>query len=114
MSQVSIIGAYNSKFGSFVQKNRETGEITDLKSVYELMIEAGRGALADAGIQGKDVDGVWVGSCAPGLFANQEHLASFATEIDPEGLAAFLVLGEHFSDTTLLRGVKVAPAALIC
>ena len=86
MSQVSIIGAYNSKFGSFVQKNRETGEITDLKSIYELMIEAGRGALADAGIQGKDVDGVWVGSCAPGLFANQEHLASFATEIDPEGL----------------------------
>jgi len=27
-----------------------------------------------------------VGSCAPGLFANQEHLAAFATEIDPEGL----------------------------
>lgn len=86
MSQVSIVGAYNSKFGSLVQKNRETGEITDLKSIYALMIEAGRGALADAGVEGKDVDGVWVGSCAPGLFANQEHLASFATEIDPQGL----------------------------
>ena len=86
MSAVSIVGAYNSKFGSLVQKNRETGEITDLKSIYDLMLEAGRGALADAGIEGKDVDGVWVGSCAPGLFANQEHLAAFATEIDPEGL----------------------------
>jgi len=86
MSAVSIVGAYNSKFGSLVQKNRETGEVTDLKSIYDLMIEAGRGALADAGIEGKDVDGVWVGSCAPGLFANQEHLAAFATEIDPEGL----------------------------
>jgi acetyl-CoA C-acetyltransferase len=86
MSQVSIIGAYNSKFGSFVQKNRETGEVTDLKTIYELMIEAGKGALADAGIEGKDVDGVWVGSCAPGIFANQEHIASLATEIDPEGL----------------------------
>lgn len=32
-------------------------------------------------------------------------------ELDPEGLAAFLLLGEHFSDTTLLAGVKVAPAA---
>ena len=32
-------------------------------------------------------------------------------EIDPEGLAAFLVLGEQFSDATLLQGVKVAPAA---
>ena len=86
MSQVSIIGAYNSKFGSLIKRNKETGEITDLKSIYELMIEAGQGALADAGITGKEVDGVWVGSCAPGLFANQEHLAAFATEIDPEGL----------------------------
>ena len=86
MSNVSIIGAYNSKFGSLVKRNKETGEITDLKSIYELMLEAGRGALADAGITGKDVAGVWVGSCAPGLFANQEHLAAFATEIDPEGL----------------------------
>lgn len=86
MSAVSIIGAYNSKFGSLIQRNKETGEIKDLKSIYELMIEAGKGALADAGITGKDVDGVWVGSCAPGLFANQEHLAAFATEIDPEGL----------------------------
>src|SRR5512133_3412202 len=86
MSNVSIVGAYNSKFGSLIQKNKETGEIKDLKSIYELMVEAGKGALADAGITGRDVDGVWVGSCAPGLFANQEHLASFATEIDPEGL----------------------------
>ncbi|MEI6138449.1 MAG: hypothetical protein WCP85_04255 [Mariniphaga sp.] len=86
MSKVSIIGAYNSKFGSFVKRNKETGEITDLKSIYELIIEAGKGALLDAGISGKDVDGVWLGSFAPGLFANQEHLAAFAPEIDPDGL----------------------------
>jgi acetyl-CoA C-acetyltransferase len=86
MSKVSIIGAHNTKFGSLVKRNRETGEVTDLQSIYDLMIEAGRGALADAGIEGKDVDAVWVGSCAPGMFANQEHLAAFATEIDPEGL----------------------------
>ncbi|PKL06297.1 MAG: propanoyl-CoA acyltransferase [Spirochaetae bacterium HGW-Spirochaetae-9] len=86
MSKVSIVGAYNTKFGSFVQKNKETGEITDLKSVYEFIVEAGRGALADAGIAAKDVDGVWMASCAPGLFANQEHLAAAALAIDPEGL----------------------------
>ena len=86
MSKVSIIGAYNSKFGSFVKRNKETGEITDLKSIYELIIEAGKGALLDAGISSKDVDGVWLGSFAPGLFANQEHLAAFAPEIDPDGL----------------------------
>jgi acetyl-CoA C-acetyltransferase len=84
MSSVSIIGAYNSKFGSFVKRNKETGEVTDLKTIYELMTEAGKGALADAGITAKEVDGVWVGSCAPGQFANQEHLAAFATEIDPD------------------------------
>ena len=86
MSATSIIGAYNSKFGSFVTRNRETGEVTDLKSIYALILEAGKGALADAGIAGKDVDGVWLGSFAPGLFANQEHLAAFAAEIDPDGL----------------------------
>jgi acetyl-CoA C-acetyltransferase len=86
MSRVSIIGASNTKFGSLVKKNKETGEVSDLTTIYDLMIEAGRGALKDAGIEGKDVDGVWVGSCAPGLFANQEHLAAMATEIDPEGL----------------------------
>ena len=86
MSATSIIGAYNSKFGSFVTRNHETGLFTDLKSIYELILEAGKGALLDAGISGKDVDGVWLGSFAPGMFANQEHLAAFATEIDPEGL----------------------------
>lgn len=86
MSSTCIIGAYNSKFGSFVTRNHETGEFTDLKSIYELIIEAGKGALSDAGISGKDVDGIWLGSFAPGLFANQEHLAAFATEIDPDGL----------------------------
>jgi acetyl-CoA C-acetyltransferase len=86
MSRASIVGASNTKFGSFVQKNKETGEVTDLKSIYALMIEAGQGALRDAGISGKEVDGVWVGSCAPGLFANQEHIAAMALEIDPEGL----------------------------
>ncbi|HVI95036.1 MAG TPA: hypothetical protein VM753_13580 [Anaeromyxobacter sp.] len=86
MSRISIVGSYNSRFGAWVRKNRETGEIADVTSIHDLVVEAGRGALADAGIDGKDVDGVWLGACAPGLFANQEHLASFATEIDPGGL----------------------------
>ena len=44
MSKVSIIGAYNTKFGSFVEKNKETGEIKDLKSYYYLIIEARTGS----------------------------------------------------------------------
>ncbi len=34
-------------------------------------------------------------------------------ELDPQGLATFLLLGEHFSDSTLLAGVQVAPAAAL-
>jgi acetyl-CoA C-acetyltransferase len=86
VSRVSIVGAYNTRFGSFVKRNKETGEVTDTASLYDLMMEAGQGALKDAGLTGKDVDGVWVGSCAPGLFANQEHVAAIAPEIDPQGL----------------------------
>jgi len=86
VSKVSIVGAYNTAFGSFVSKNKETKEVTDLKSIYELMNEAGLGALADAGVSSADVDGIWVGSCSPSLFANQEHLAAAALELEPEGL----------------------------
>jgi Acetyl-CoA acetyltransferase len=86
MSRVSIVGAYNTKFGSFTQRNKETGEVKELATVYDLMLEAERGALKDSGVEGKDIDGIWVGSCAPGLFASQEHIAAFASEADPEGL----------------------------
>jgi acetyl-CoA C-acetyltransferase len=86
MSRVGIVGAYNTRFGALVRRDRATREVADVTSLYDLMVEAGRGALADAGLEGRDVDGVLVGSGAPGLLANQEHLASFATEIDPAGL----------------------------
>jgi acetyl-CoA C-acetyltransferase len=86
VSQVSIVGAYNSKFGALVQRNRETGAISDLRSLHDLVVEAGQGALADAGVSARDVDGVWLGSFAPGQFAQQEHLAAWATEVDPAGL----------------------------
>jgi acetyl-CoA C-acetyltransferase len=86
MSKTSIIGAYNTAFGSFVSKNKETREVTDLKSIYELMTEAGQGALKDAGVDAELIDGIWVGSCSPSLFANQEHLAPNALEVEPAKL----------------------------
>ncbi|HCL57849.1 MAG TPA: propanoyl-CoA acyltransferase [Spirochaetia bacterium] len=83
MSKVSIIGAYNTEFGSFVKRNKETGEITDLKSFYDLLIEAGQGAIKDSGLSAKDIDAVWFGSCSPSRFVNQEHIAPLGVEIDP-------------------------------
>ena len=84
MSSVSILGGYNTQFGSFVQRNKETGEITDTKSLYELMTEAIQGAVQDAQIDPKEIDAIWVGSFAPGLFTNQDHLGPFALEAYPE------------------------------
>jgi acetyl-CoA C-acetyltransferase len=86
MSKVSIIGAYNTKFGSFVEKNKETGEVKDLKSYYDLIIEAGQGAIKDAGLEPKDIDGIWLGTCSPSMFVNQEHDAPLALEVAPNDL----------------------------
>lgn len=84
MSKVSIIGAYNTKFGALVDRNRETKEVTDKVSFYDLIIEAGQGAIEDAGLEPKDIDGIWIGSCSPSLFVNQEHVAPLGLEVAPE------------------------------
>lgn len=84
--KVSMVGAYNTKFGAFVKRDRETGQVDDLKSYYELLVEAGAGAIADAGLEAKDIDAIWVGSCSPSMFVNQEHVGPLALEIDPDGL----------------------------
>jgi len=84
MSKISILGGYNTKFGAFVKKNKETGEITDTKSLYELMAEAIQGAVADAQVDPKEIDGIWAGSFAPGLFTSQDHLGPQALEAFPE------------------------------
>jgi acetyl-CoA C-acetyltransferase len=84
MSKASIIGAYNTEFGAFVKKDKVTGLMTDTKTYYDLLIEAGRGAIADAGLEAKDIDAIYVGSCSPGSFINQEHVAPIAAEIHPD------------------------------
>jgi acetyl-CoA C-acetyltransferase len=86
MSKISIIGAYNTKFGAFVEKNRDTGEVRDTKSFYDLIAEAGKGALEDAGIPAEEIDGIWIGSCSPSKFINQEHVGPLGLEVAPETL----------------------------
>lgn len=84
MSGVSIIGAYNTKFGAFAARDPETGDVKDTRSFYELLVEAGRGALEDAGLDPDEIDGVWIGSCSPSLFVHQEHVGPLGLEVAPE------------------------------
>jgi acetyl-CoA C-acetyltransferase len=85
MSKVSIVGAYNTKFGSLIDVKDMISfkKKTDTKSFYDLIIEAGRGAITDSGLQAKDIDAVWIGACSPSRFVNQEHVAPIAVGIDP-------------------------------
>jgi acetyl-CoA C-acetyltransferase len=83
MSQACIVGAYNTAFGAFAHKDKASGRVSDTRSYYELLIEAGRGAIADSGLEARDIDAIYVGSCSPGSFIHQEHVAPIAAEIDP-------------------------------
>lgn len=85
MSNVSSVGAYNTKFGALVDVKDMISfkKKTDTHSFYDLIIDAGRGAIADSGLEAKDIDAVWIGSCSPSRFVNQEHVAPIAVGIDP-------------------------------
>jgi acetyl-CoA C-acetyltransferase len=85
MSKVSIVGAYNTKFGSLIEVKDMISfkKKIDTKSFYDLIIEAGRGAIADSGLAAKDIDAVWIGACSPSRFVNQEHVAPIGVSIDP-------------------------------
>ncbi|MGE0930549.1 thiolase C-terminal domain-containing protein [Peijinzhouia sedimentorum] len=70
---VQIIGAYNTKFGKLEDQ-----------TLYSLYAEAAIGAIDDAGIEAKDIDGIFVGNYSGGAFNNQEHIAPFGVNILPE------------------------------
>ena len=71
---VSILGMSHSKVGR--QENH---------TLYSLLVEAGKAALADANLSGKDIDAVYIANYSGGGFNKQEHLAPYAVEVD-EGL----------------------------
>ncbi|MDF2519916.1 MAG: Propanoyl-CoA C-acyltransferase [Clostridia bacterium] len=70
----SIIGMAHSRVGR-----------QEEQTLYSLLTEAGKEALKDAGLSGKDIDAVYVANYSGGGFNKQEHLAPYAIEID-EGL----------------------------
>jgi acetyl-CoA C-acetyltransferase len=53
------------------------------KSLRDLVVEVGRAALADAGVEPRDVGAGVVGNFAAGLFTRQLHLGAMLADIDP-------------------------------
>jgi acetyl-CoA C-acetyltransferase len=54
------------------------------KGLRDVVVEAGRGAIASAGIDPGDVGSGVVGNFAGGLFTRQLHLGALLTEVDPK------------------------------
>jgi acetyl-CoA C-acetyltransferase len=69
---VSVIGTYHSKVGRLE------------KSLYQLLEEAGQGALEAAPVAAGDIGQVFLANYSGGGFNNQEHLAPYTVNIDPE------------------------------
>ncbi len=77
MRDVAIIGVGCTKFG----------ELWD-RSFRDIFVEAGVSSLEDAGIQGEDIGGIYVGNMSGGRFVEQEHIGSLIA--DYSGLASTL------------------------
>jgi len=69
MRDVAVIGVGLTKFG----------ELWDV-SFRQMMMEAGARAIEDAGIDGKQVDAMYVGNMSSGQFIRQEHISSIVAD----------------------------------
>jgi acetyl-CoA C-acetyltransferase len=69
LRDVAIIGVSQTKFG----------ELWDT-SFRDMITEAGLKAIRDAGIEGADLEAMYVGNMSAGLFVEQEHIASLIAD----------------------------------
>src|SRR5437867_7893992 len=97
---VYVIGAGRTDF------KRNFGK--EGKSIRAIIVEAGSTAIADSGIEPRDIQAGVVGNFASGLFTRQLHLGAFLTEINPKlrGIPAF-----HVEAACASGGVAVLSAA---
>jgi len=69
MREVVVIGIGLTKFG----------ELWD-KSFRQLIVEAGSKAILNSGIEGKEIDAMYVGSMSSGRFIGQEHVGALVAD----------------------------------
>ncbi|MEF8847934.1 MAG: thiolase domain-containing protein [Candidatus Thermoplasmatota archaeon] len=69
MRDVAVIGVGLTKFG----------ELWD-KSFRQLIAEAGSKAILETNVQGKEIDGMYIGSMSSGRFVGQEHVGALVAD----------------------------------
>ncbi len=67
--KVAVLGVGLTKFGELWET-----------SFSELFVEAGAHAIEDSGIDGKDIDAIFVGNMSGGRFIEQEHISSLIAD----------------------------------
>lgn len=70
MRDVAVIGVGLTKFGEHWDR-----------SFRSLIAEAGSKAILDAGIEGKDINALYIGSMSSGRFVDQEHVGALVAEV---------------------------------
>jgi len=97
MRRVAVVGVGLSKFG----------ELWD-KGFRDIMLEAGAEALADADLEGKEVEAIFVGNMSGGRYIGQEHIAALIA--DYAGLAEFGIPATRVEAADASGGLAVRQA----
>jgi acetyl-CoA C-acetyltransferase len=69
MREVAVIGVGSTKFGEMWER-----------SFRDIMIEAGLEAIQDAGIEGREIEAMYVGNMSAGRFISQEHIGALIVD----------------------------------
>lgn len=97
MRRVAVVGVGLSKFG----------ELWD-KGFRDIVLEAGAEALADADLEGREIEAIFVGNMSGGRYLGQEHIAALIA--DYAGLAEFGIPATRVEAADASGGLAVRQA----
>lgn len=80
---VLITGGGHTRFGNHSQKDKQTGERKDTYSLEQMLGDVIGEALSEAALEADAIDAIYMGSCSPGAFTNQELLGPIALQQCP-------------------------------
>uniref|UniRef100_A0A7C3MBY2 Thiolase domain-containing protein n=1 Tax=Archaeoglobus fulgidus TaxID=2234 RepID=A0A7C3MBY2_ARCFL len=97
MRRVAVVGVGQSRFG----------ELWD-KGFRDIVLEAGKEALEDADLEGKEIEAIFVGNMSGGRYLGQEHIAALIA--DYAGLAEFGIPATRVEGADASGGLAVRQA----